>query len=79
MLGNPFAQTLNIRYTTNRTGKLSIALTDLQGRVVRKEELVAGTGTGTYSVSNLSGLTSGMYVVRFNFEGKNTSVKVIKQ
>ncbi len=79
VLGNPFAQTLNIRYTTNRTGKLSIALTDLQGRVVRKEELVAGTGTGTYSVSNLSGLTSGMYVVRFNFEGKNTSVKVIKQ
>lgn len=79
VLGNPFSQSLSIRYTTSRTGKLSVSITDLQGRVMRREELIAGAGTGTYTINNLSGLSSGIYVVSFNLDGKNSSIKVLKQ
>ena len=79
VLGNPFSQSITIRYTTSRTGKLSIALTDLQGRIVRREELIAATGTGTYSINNLTGIPAGVYVARFDMEGKSIAIKVIKQ
>jgi Secretion system C-terminal sorting domain len=79
VLGNPFNNSLTMRYTVPQTGKLQISLVDMQGRVMRKEQLIASTGTGTYTINNLSALTAGTYLLNFEINNTRTTIKVLKQ
>lgn len=79
VLGNPFVSSLTIRYTSIQTGKLQIALTDMQGRLLRKEETVVGTGTGTFLLTNLSSVPSGIYLLNLDMDRQRNTVKVLKR
>lgn len=79
VLGNPFNNSLNVRYTVAQTGKLQLNLLDLQGRFLRREELIASAGTGIYSISGLAGIPAGIYLLNFDMNNSRTTVKVLKQ
>ncbi len=79
VLGNPFRSSLTVRYTVAQTGKLQLNLLDIQGRFIRKEELIASAGTGTFTINSLSGIPAGMYLLNFDMNNTRTTVKVLKQ
>lgn len=79
VLGNPFNNLMTVRYTIAQTGKLQLSLIDLQGRLMRKEEVMASAGIGTYTINDLSGLTPGIYLLNFDINNTRTTVKVLKQ
>jgi hypothetical protein len=79
VLGNPFTHSINVRYTVPETGNLVISLFDMNGRLVRREQLVARTGTATFQVSNVSSVPPGMYLLNFDMNNTMTSIKVLKQ
>ncbi|HEV7781716.1 MAG TPA: T9SS type A sorting domain-containing protein [Chitinophagaceae bacterium] len=79
VLGNPFQNSLTIRYTVGQTCKMQLNLLDLQGRFLRREELVAGIGTGTYTINNLSALPAGMYLLNADMNNTRTTIKVLKR
>lgn len=79
VLGNPFTSSLTVRYTVPQTGKLQISLTDMQGRLLKAEETIAGSGTNTYSVNNLSAIPSGIYLLNLDMDKQRTTIKVLKR
>ena len=64
---NPFAESLNINFTADRSGEMEFVLQDLQGRVVLTQRLLATSGENavTYPVNDLPG---GMYVAMLRTE-----------
>ncbi|MBL0132278.1 MAG: T9SS type A sorting domain-containing protein [Chitinophagaceae bacterium] len=78
VLGNPFTNSLTIRYSVPQTSKLQLSLLDMQGRFLRREELMASTGNGTYTISGLSGMPAGTYLLNFDFQNTRTTIKVLK-
>lgn len=79
ILGNPFRSSITFRYTVTQTGKLQYSLTDMTGRVYKREEFVVGAGSATYTINSLSGLPSGVYLLNIGIGNKRNTLKVIKQ
>jgi hypothetical protein len=51
----------------------------MNGRLVRREQLVARTGTAAFQVSNVSSVPPGMYLLNFDMNNTKTTIKVLKQ
>lgn len=79
VLGNPFTNTIKIRYTVPQTGNLVLSLLDMQGRLIRREEVMARMGTATYQMNNVSAVPPGMYLLTFDMDRNRTTLKVLKQ
>lgn len=79
ILGNPFTNNINVRYTVLQTGSLTLSLFDMNGRLLRREQLVARAGTGTYTMNNVSAIPPGMYLLSFEMDKTRTTLKVLRQ
>lgn len=79
VLGNPFSNSIKIRYAVPQTSKLSLTLLDLQGRVLKQEEIIAGLGTGTYTINSLPAMAPGMYLLAIDVDRTRTTIKLMKQ
>ncbi|MBI5856458.1 MAG: T9SS type A sorting domain-containing protein [Sphingobacteriales bacterium] len=79
VLGNPFDQSLTVRYTVAQPDKLEVSLLDLQGRLLKSKELMAGTGTGTFTISELGDLSAGIYLLNLDMNKTRTTIKVLKR
>ena len=79
ILGNPFTDYLSFQYNAGAAGKMSAQLSDMSGRVLRKEEQQVTTGTAYYTVHNLSSLPAGTYVLEIWINRDRYSQKVIKR
>ncbi len=79
VLGNPFTDHLSFKYNSTETGKMVVQLRDMQGRLLRKEEQQVTTGTGYYTVNNLSTLSSGTYLLELWIDRERYAEKVIKR
>gem|GEM_PF-6602570 len=81
---NPFQSSLNIRFVLPKAGRVSLAIFDLQGRLVRQLEdatLDAGEHTRTWDGAQSTGnlLPAGMYFVQLQLEDGVVNQKVMLQ
>lgn len=74
---NPFNATTRINYTIHHTGKVNLAIYDIQGRMLRK--LVdKEKGRGEYTLSFKAGdLSSGIYLLNLSFDNQTVSRPLI--
>ncbi len=79
VLGNPFYNTLTIRYTVAQTAKLQLGLYDMQGKLIRREEVLARNGTSVYTMQGLSAIPAGIYLLNMEMDRNKTVLKVVKR
>ncbi len=76
---NPTKDLLNIEYTSARAGKLELQVIDSKGAVMMKQNMAVTAGTNLETI-NVSMLSQGMYILRYQDASGNISfTKFIKQ
>lgn len=76
---NPTANNLQLSYFTTKSSKVDIRVMNLTGGVVKRLEVVSGTGNNGNSLS-IGDLPNGLYLVQIDLNGKNAeTIRVVKQ
>ncbi|HWK04587.1 MAG TPA: T9SS type A sorting domain-containing protein [Puia sp.] len=75
---NPFSDHITMELTTPGDGTVVIRLTDMYGRVVRREKAPVSQGLNGLSLYGLGGLTNGTYVLQIQYADKMISEKMVK-
>ncbi len=76
MFPNPSNGMLNFSFDAKETGRVTIDITDLSGRVVK--EIYNNTVSGIQTITaNLSELSNGMYVARVTSKGVTTGNRIV--
>jgi hypothetical protein len=71
---NPVQDKVNVRINGNRAANSNLVVTDLTGRV-----LISVAMDNNKAVVDLSGMASGMYLLRYNDDTRSETVKITKQ
>lgn len=79
IIGNPFTNTLVLKYKVPRDGRISIQVYNISGALVRREELNATGGSGIYTIYGFEHLSAGTYILKINYGAENHSIKVQKK
>ncbi|HSU28791.1 MAG TPA: hypothetical protein VLJ68_10440 [Chitinophagaceae bacterium] len=79
VLGNPFVQSISVRYSVPQTGPVEFQLLDTKGSLLRKEKTIAGAGPGNYTMNGLSALPPGIYLLNIDMLENRTVFKVVKR
>lgn len=79
VLGNPFTNTLVVKFKIPRDGRIALQLHDISGALVRREELNATGGSGIYTIYGFDRLSAGTYILKINYGAENHSIKVQKK
>jgi hypothetical protein len=79
MQPNPVRDKLNIGLNMPASGKISIMLSDMNGKIIRRELAQAPKGFSTYIIKEMQQLSSGIYFVSAEFEGQTVTFKVVKE
>ena len=76
---NPISTQFNIFYKSDLTGKVNFQLIDLSGRLIRTEsfELIKDSYQ-LFLIDNLSGLSAGEYILRYNDGVNSGNIKLLK-
>lgn len=74
---NPTGELLNLVLEGRNESGIQITITDLSGRKVKEEKLVNQQGLNHYRI-NVEPLTSGLYLVHLKTEGKDLTLKMMK-
>ncbi|MCX6275853.1 MAG: T9SS type A sorting domain-containing protein [Bacteroidetes bacterium] len=77
---NPFSSKFTVSCSTVKSGLIDFTLTDVSGRLVRKETSVTGVGLNTIPFENMADLPQGIYFLRMNSGAENyATVKILKR
>lgn len=79
VLPNPFRDKVSIGINAPNNGKMDIAIVDMAGRVVIKQQSVINKGFSTESVQGVDRLGAGIYSLRIGFNGVVSIHKLVKQ
>ncbi|MDN3657531.1 T9SS type A sorting domain-containing protein [Ferruginibacter paludis] len=74
---NPFASTIKINVNAAKEAKLDISLNDLSGRRIKTIHYIAKEGVNNITMSGLSGLAKGAYIVELNSANENISRQML--
>jgi hypothetical protein len=66
----------NISYQTSKAGQVTVNLFDLNGRIVMKKSITTEAGLNTISLSGLSALSAGQYIVAVNSPESTNSQRI---
>ena len=76
---NPTQNLATIEVNLDKTSKLSYTLFNIQGKLVRQEDFAnKAIGLVKHEI-NLEGINSGIYILNISINGKETSLKVLKE
>lgn len=76
---NPAHDNITVRFTAERAGKYSFALTDVSGRLLQTKTIDAVNGINNINI-DVSSYTQGMYMIMLTSSGdKKRTVKFIKE
>jgi trimeric autotransporter adhesin len=78
IMPNPFVDELNININASKNGSMRIILTDLSGKTLISQHMEIIKGFSTQSVQGLENLSSGVYMLRVDFEGSSSVFKIVK-
>lgn len=76
---NPTQNIATIEVNLDKASKLSYTLFNIQGKLIRQEELANKAIGNVKQEINLEGLNSGIYILNLSINGKETSLKVVKE
>lgn len=79
VLGNPFSNTLVVKFRIPGDGRIALQLHDISGALVRRDELNATGGSGIYTLYGFDRLSAGTYILKINYGTENHSIKVQKK
>jgi hypothetical protein len=79
VLPNPFKDKLSIGINAPNNGRMDIAVVDMSGRVVIKQQSTIAKGFSTESVQGVDKLGAGIYSLRIEFNGVVSIHKLVKQ
>lgn len=66
----PFSEELNINFRADKNERVTCHLTDLNGKVVYKKDILATKGENNFTLDNLSSIPGGNYILRVNTSQK---------
>jgi hypothetical protein len=76
---NPISNQFNIFYKSDLTGKVNFQLIDLSGRLIRTESFeLMKDSYQLFLIDNLSGLSAGEYILRYNDGVNSGNIKLLK-
>ncbi len=76
---NPTQNTATIEVNLDKTSTLSYTLFNIQGKLISQKELDKKVNGLVKEEISLDGLTSGIYILNISINGKETSLKVVKE
>jgi PKD repeat protein len=76
---NPTQNLATIEVNLDKSSRLSYTLFNIQGKLIRQEELANKAIGNVKHEINLEGLNSGIYILNVSINGKETSLKVVKE
>jgi len=76
---NPTQNIATIEVNLDKASKLSYSLFNIQGKLIRQEELTNKAIGNVKQEINLEGLNAGIYILNLSINGKETSLKVVKE
>jgi uncharacterized repeat protein (TIGR01451 family) len=76
---NPTHNIATIEVNLDKSSKLSYSLFNIQGKLIRQEELANKAIGNVKQEINLEGLNAGIYILNLSINGKETSLKVVKE
>lgn len=76
---NPFVDKVSVDVTTEYKQTVEIRLTDVSGKTLRKDVLVAQKGANTFYLNDLRSLNGGVYIMEVRTGGQTTIKKLLKQ
>lgn len=79
VLGNPFSNTLVVKYRIPRDGRIFFQLHDMSAALIRRDEFNATGGSGIYTIYGFDRLSAGTYILKINYGTENHSIKVQKK
>jgi len=74
---NPVVEQFNLTLNSSRSGNLTLSIVDLNGREVRTSNVSIMAGTNQLPM-DVSGLESGMYVLRLNNGSNSAAMRFVK-
>lgn len=75
---NPFRKTIQFNLHTSTTGKLAIMISDVNGRLLLRENRLVPKGFSTQLVNEANKLTAGIYICTMVFADRKYTFKIIK-
>ena len=75
---NPIKNKAEVGLYMSRSGRLIVMLSDMSGRIVRKQLVQVPKGYSTYILKDLEGLSPGMYLIAAAFEGYVMTHRFVK-
>lgn len=79
VLANPFRENIQLQYTAGRDEKISVALFNQAGALVKREDYNATTGTGNYTIYGFDNLSKGIYFLKATCGDYTETFKLMKQ
>ncbi|MBF9221847.1 beta strand repeat-containing protein [Hymenobacter ruricola] len=77
---NPFhSDAVALTTQANASARTTLRLTDALGRTVRTQELTVPAGSAQLTVSGLSGLPAGLYLLHLTLDGRPQQVKLVRE
>ncbi|MEP6514160.1 MAG: T9SS type A sorting domain-containing protein, partial [Parafilimonas sp.] len=78
LLNNPFSDKIAVLFNLSQKEKITMVLYDAAGRLLRKQEFIAATGTNEFELNDLNGLPRGNYVLNIYTGNEKFSEKMVK-
>ena len=75
---NPFKNNLKIEIAVPSDGQMEISLFDMYGKIVSKKNLHAIKGNSNVDMNDINKLSSGIYILRVQFNGQMIQNKLFK-
>ncbi|MBK8499547.1 MAG: T9SS type A sorting domain-containing protein [Flavobacteriales bacterium] len=75
---NPVEDALNLRFYTTLNGNVPMTITDMNGRVVRMENLLINAG-GNNTQVQVGDLAPGLYMLRFGNDARAVALRFVKR
>lgn len=75
---SPFWNSLNVQFTLLGPAKVTLVLSDLQGRRLRTIEYKGAAGNNKVIIPDLGQLAGGMYILTLQSGGGSQSIRVLK-
>lgn len=79
VVGNPFRDVIQLQYSTQRDQKISVAVYNQAGALVKRQDYNATAGTGNYSIYGFGHLSTGIYYLKASCGDYFETFKLLKQ
>lgn len=75
---NPFVDKINVILQSERTEQGSIRIVDLNGKIIKSENVLLEKGANNLSINNLSAIPGGMYVIEVSTSTTTVKTRLVK-